>query len=122
MDLDRFRHLSVDDLREELLAVNGIGPETADSILLYAFERPIFVVDTYTRRLFSRIGYIWMENAPYEEIQSFFMTEIPDDVRIYNEYHALIVTHCKEICKKRMPFCFACAISPFCAASQLPES
>ena len=120
MDLERFSHLPVDDLREELLQVNGVGPETADSILLYAFERPIFVVDGYTRRLFSRLGYIWMEKAKYEEIQRFFMEELPSDVKTYNEYHALIVAHCKDTCKKRTPMCFACILSASCADRQLP--
>ena len=115
MDLERFRNLPVAELREELLQVNGIGPETADSILLYAFERQIFVVDAYTRRLFSRLGHGWMEKAAYEEIQSFFMEELPSDVKLYNEYHALIVAHCKDTCRKQAPLCFACVLSPFCA-------
>ena len=122
MDLERFRRLPVANLREELLQVNGIGPETADSILLYAFERPIFVVDVYTRRFFSRLGYSWIEKARYEEIQSFFMVELPSEVRIYNEYHALIVAHCKRTCKRRTPLCFACVLSASCADRQSPES
>jgi len=115
MDLKRFRNLPVAELREELLQINGIGPETADSILLYAFERRIFVVDAYTRRLFSRLGHRWMEKAAYEEIQSFFMEELPSDVKLYNEYHALIVAHCKDTCRKQAPLCFACVLSPSCA-------
>jgi endonuclease-3 related protein len=119
MDLERFCNLPVVELREELLKVNGVGPETADSILLYAFGRPIFVVDEYTKRLFSRLGYGWMEKASYEEIQSFFMQELPSDVRIYNEYHALIVAHCKDTCRKRTPMCLACTLSSSCAAHQM---
>jgi len=118
IDFDRFRHLPVADLRSELLEVNGIGPETADSILLYAFDRPIFVVDAYTRRLFSRLGYEWMDKAPYDEVQRFFMDELPPDPGLYNEFHALIVTHCKDICRKR-PLCSACKLIPFCSAYPL---
>jgi len=118
MDFERFRHLPVDELRTELLGINGIGPETADSILLYAFERPVFVVDAYTRRLFSRLGYCWMEKASYEKIQSFFMEGLPSDTQTYNEYHALIVVHGKNTCMKRTPMCLACCLSSFCAAHQ----
>ena len=114
IDLERFRSAPIDDLRSELLGVNGIGPETADSILLYAFDRPVFVVDSYTRRLFSRLGYGWMEKAPYEEVQEFFMRELPSESDLYNEFHALIVAHCKKICRKE-PLCSACAISSQCA-------
>jgi endonuclease-3 related protein len=115
IDPERFRSDPIDDLRSELLGVNGIGPETADSILLYAFDRPVFVVDAYTRRLFSRLGYSWMETAPYEEVQRFFMRELPSESDLYNEFHALIVVHCKNICRKK-PLCSACAISSHCAA------
>ena len=121
-DFERFCQLPLDDLRDELLEINGVGPETADSILLYAFDRPVFVVDAYTRRLFSRLGYRWMEKAAYEKIQKFFMEELPSDVKLYNECHALIVKHCKGTCKKRTPLCFACALSASCADRQLPES
>jgi len=113
MDLGRFRRLPLADLREELLGVRGIGPETADSILLYAFDRPIFVVDAYTRRLFSRLGYDWMEKAPYEEVQRFFMGKLPNKPELFNEFHALIVAHCKSTCRKE-PLCSACSLSPFC--------
>jgi len=109
-DQARFYNAPVEDLRDELLSINGIGPETADSILLYAFRRPIFVVDAYTRRLFSRLGYNWMEKAYYDEIQKFFMERLPIDSGLYNEYHALIVTHCKTICKKN-PLCIDCALT-----------
>ncbi len=104
MDSERFHCLPIANLRDELLEVNGIGPETADSILLYAFDRPVFVVDAYTRRLFSRLGYKWMEKAPYEEVQGFFMEELSPNSDLYNEFHALIVRHCKVTCKKN-PLC-----------------
>lgn len=113
INFDRSRRLPVADLRKELLEVNGVGPETADSILLYAFNRPIFVVDAYTRRLFSRLGYGWMEKASYDEIQQFFMDELPHDHSLYNEFHALIVVHCKDICKKS-PLCSMCDLAKKC--------
>ncbi|MGB9596642.1 MAG: endonuclease III domain-containing protein [Candidatus Poribacteria bacterium] len=106
----RFYQLPIADLRKELLSINGIGKETADSILLYGFERPIFVVDAYTRRFFSRLGFLWMEKAPYDEIQQFFMDNLPLDSKLFNEYHALIVFHCKALCKKK-PLCFECHIT-----------
>ncbi len=109
MDFERFRCLPVRDLRNELLEINGIGFETADSILLYAFDRSVFVVDAYTRRLFSRLGYAWMEKAPYEKIQKFFMGELPSDSCLYNEFHALVVAHCKTTCKKN-PSCSSCNV------------
>lgn len=115
MDFERFRYLPVADLRNELLEINGIGPETADSILLYAFDRPVFVVDAYTRRLFSRLGYSWMGKASYDEIQKFFMEELPSDPSVYNEFHALIVAHCKTICRKK-PLCSNCGLLSSCIA------
>ena len=116
-DYGRFCYLPIADLRNELLEINGIGPETADSILLYAFDRPVFVVDAYTRRLFSRLGYRWMEKAAYEKIQKFFMEGLPSDSSLYNEFHALIVAHCKITCKKS-PLCSACELSSSCLTCQ----
>lgn len=113
MDLERFGHLPVADLRQELLKVKGIGPETADSILLYAFERPVFVVDAYTRRLFSRLGYGWVGKAAYDEIQTFFMEKLPPDTSLYNEFHALVVAHCRGTCKGT-PLCSECCLSSLC--------
>ena len=95
-------------LRHKLLDVNGIGPETADSILLYAAEYPIFVVDAYTKRIFSRHGYI-PADATYHQIQELFMKSLSGDTYLYNEYHALIVRVGKELCKKN-PFCNDCPI------------
>lgn len=112
-DFERYCYLPTADLRNELLEINGVGPETADSILLYAFDRPVFVVDAYTRRLFSRLGYGWMGKAPYEEIQKFFMEDLPSDSGLYNEFHALIVAHCKTVCRKK-PLCSECSLSSFC--------
>ncbi|PMP76989.1 MAG: endonuclease [Sulfurihydrogenibium sp.] len=95
--------------RQELLAVKGVGPETADSILLYAFDKPFFVVDKYTKRLFYRLGFT-PENISYEELQRFITDNIPKDVEIYKEFHALIVKHCKDICTKT-PKCENCFLS-----------
>lgn len=99
-------------LREELLKVRGIGPETADSILLYAGDKPTFVVDAYTRRLFSALGMV-KPTVGYEELRSLFMTSLPPDVRLFNEYHALIVEHGKHHCRKR-PRCAGCRLHLFC--------
>lgn len=95
-------------LREELLGVNGIGPETCDSILLYAFKRPVFVVDAYTKRIFSRHKF-FRSDAGYEEVQKIFVASLPADEEIYNEYHALIVRLGKEHCRKK-PRCGSCPI------------
>ncbi len=83
--------------REQLLSVNGIGPETADSILLYACGRPYFVVDAYTKRMFSALGIVGGED--YEQTRSFFESGIPRDAELYKEFHALIVRHAKECCR-----------------------
>jgi endonuclease-3 related protein len=90
--------------------VRGIGPETCDSILLYAGETPSFVVDAYTRRLFSRLGLV-RETDDYETVRALFMNTLPEDTGLFNEYHALIVEHCKRHCRKR-PICTACPLEP----------
>lgn len=96
-------------LRKELLAINGIGPETADSIILYAAGKPVFVVDAYTRRFLERHG--WLDGGEsYEEVAKLFTTNLPADAEVFNEYHALIVKLGKEHCRKR-PFCDACPLS-----------
>lgn len=104
-------------LREELIAVRGIGRETADSILLYAGGKPSFVVDAYTVRLFSRLGIVEVGQG-YEEVRSLFMAALPSDSALFNEYHALIVEQCKRHCKKK-PSCDACPLAhlyPSCRA------
>lgn len=100
------------ELRRELLTVRGIGPETADSILLYAGHKPSFVVDAYTKRLFSRLGIIG-ESASYEEVRALFMENLPPDAALYNEYHALIVEHCKQFCRKK-PLFGQCPLKGMC--------
>src|SRR5512143_1278393 len=102
-------------LRKALLEVNGIGPETADDIVLYAFHRPVFVIDAYTRRLLTRLGLIEGDET-YEELRAFCekgLARVDDQVKVFNEYHALIVMHAKEACKKK-PLCEECAIERHC--------
>ena len=96
------------DIRHSLLSVNGIGPETADSMLLYAGDIPVFVVDTYTKRIFSRLK-LTDKNATYDELQSFFMKNLPCKTTLYNEYHALIVMLGKHYCKLK-PVCGPCPL------------
>ncbi len=98
--LEALEDSSVDSLREELLAVKGIGPETADSILLYALDLPTFVVDTYTARLAVRHGLI-EPPFDYHELQELFTSNLPCDAALYNEYHALIVAVGKDFCKPK---------------------
>jgi endonuclease-3 related protein len=101
------------ELRERLLAVHGIGPETADDILLYAFERPVFVIDAYTRRLFARLGLVEAQ-AGYETLRRAFEQALGPDVQLYNEYHALIVRHAKEVCRPK-PACGSCCLAVLCS-------
>ncbi len=98
--------------REELLSTEGIGPETADSILLYACEQPYFVVDAYTQRIFARYGLLG-EGASYQATQEFFQTHLPLDVGLYQRFHALIVEHAKQACRKT-PLCDGCALQDQC--------
>ena len=111
-DLDRMLGSPVDELRAALLTTHGIGPETADSILLYAVGRPVFVIDAYTRRTFSRLG-LRPESDSYHGWQRLFMTALPSDASLFNEYHALIVRHGKEVCRKR-PLCARCPLAEVC--------
>jgi endonuclease-3 related protein len=96
-------------LREKLLGVRGVGPETADSILLYACQKPIFVSDAYTRRIFLRHGLI-DEAADYDRIQSLVMASLPNDVNLFNQFHALIVVAAKTFCRKK-PECAECPLA-----------
>jgi endonuclease-3 related protein len=111
-DLGRLLALPAAELRTLLLGTHGIGPETADSILLYAAGRPVFVIDAYTRRTFSRLG-LSPEIDSYASWQRQFSELLPPDAKIFNEYHALIVRHGKEVCRKR-PLCHACPLSVIC--------
>ncbi|MBI4176257.1 MAG: endonuclease III domain-containing protein [Candidatus Aenigmarchaeota archaeon] len=98
--------------REGLLGVKGIGPETADSILLYACGRPYFVVDAYTRRIFHRLGLL-EHNLDYEKTRNFFESSLPKDANLYNEFHALIVNLGKDTCRKK-PLCSQCPLERVC--------
>lgn len=107
-------------LRRWLLDIHGIGPETADDILLYAFERPVFVVDAYTRRLFQRLALI--EGAEgYEGIRVLVEEALGPDPAAFNEYHALIVRHAKERCRARKPLCSECTLRKNCQAAVAPS-
>lgn len=110
--LDALSPVPTGDLRNRLLSVHGIGNETADSILLYALKRPVFVIDAYTRRITSRIGLL-SENNGYIECQKYFMNNLPIDVQLFNEYHALIVRLGKEACRKN-PDCTKCCLQDIC--------
>jgi endonuclease-3 related protein len=100
------------ELRKELLKVAGIGPETCDSILLYAGGKPTFVADAYTRRLFHRLGML-PADAGYDKMRLLFMEHLPDDAQLFNEYHALIVEECKTFCRTR-PLCDLCPLALQC--------
>jgi endonuclease-3 related protein len=101
------------ELREALLSVKGVGPETADSIVLYAAGKPAFVVDAYTRRIASRLG-LCQPDASYDELQRLFASSLPEDVPLFNEYHALLVALGKDVCLKREPRCDGCPLAELC--------
>ena len=100
------------ELRGKLLAVHGIGRETADSIVLYAAGRPLFVVDAYTRRVFRRLGFLRGDEA-YDDIQRVFMERMPQDAALFNDYHAQIVRLAKDLCRPR-PRCRECPLDDLC--------
>ena len=106
----------LEPLRQELLSLKGIGPETADSILLYGGGHSSFVVDAYTDRLFSRLG-LFAAGEKYHDIQKFFLQRLPPDAPLFNEYHALIVFHCKQHCRKQ-PLCTDCPLEKNCRFRQ----
>ncbi len=101
----------IDSLRPKLLQVHGIGPETADSILLYAGQKPIFVIDAYTKRILLRHD-LASDGARYQDLQQLFMKNLPRDVDLYNEYHALLVQTAKHFCRK-VPRCEACPLNVY---------
>lgn len=107
MDIMALREQSLENLRPKLLAVRGIGPETADSILCYALEKPVFVVDAYTFRMFGRHGLI-PEVTDYHEVQDIAQSALPTELADLNEFHALIVRAAKEWCAKSKPRCADC--------------
>ncbi len=115
-DLNAMAGEALDSLRRELLSVYGIGEETADDILLYAVGKPSFVIDAYTRRVFHRLG-LAPAQGPYSAYRSLFMDNLPTSVGLFNEYHALIVRHGKEVCKKQ-PLCNGCFLLEVCPAGK----
>jgi endonuclease-3 related protein len=114
--LDRMFATDLPTLREQLLSVSGIGPETADAILLYAAGKPTFVVDTYTHRVLARHGWIGYD-AGYDGIKDYFESNLPADAPLFNEYHALFVRVGKEFCGRSAAKCVACPL-----AAMLPPS
>jgi len=108
--LDTLDKIETRRLREELLGISGVGPETADSILLYALDRPVFVVDTYTARITVRHGLIEPE-LTYDQLQYLFESNLESDVQLFNEFHALLVCIGKDFCKPK-PKCPACPLNP----------
>ncbi len=100
---------NIDDLREQLLTVYGIGEETADSIILYAADKPVFVIDAYTRRVLNRLG-LKPPTETYDAYQTFFMEHLPADSKLFNEYHALLVCLGKDVCRKN-PVCERCCLN-----------
>ena len=116
-DLEVLLSREAEELREELLSIHGIGEETADDILLYAAQQPFFVIDTYTRRAFKRLG-LGPQGASYRAYQRFFHTGLPRDALLYNEYHALVDRHAKETCKKE-PICAGCCLLDLCPGAAI---
>ena len=108
-DLETLKEEEPEKVRHELLKIKGIGPETADSILLNALEKPVFVVDAYTKRILLRHG-LATESADYHQLQELFMTHLPPDPQLYNEYHALLVACGKTFCLSRRPRCSSCSL------------
>jgi len=116
--LKALRGLPLDCLREELLALKGIGPETADSILLYALGQPVFVVDAYTVRILARHQLV-ARDSRYGEVQSFFQDGLPTDLELFKDYHAQLVEVGKRYCKRRAPRCQDCPLHPVLGAPTL---
>jgi len=112
-NLDALFSQDTGELRRELLNIKGLGEETADSILLYAGEKPVFVIDAYTKRIFSRLGLTGGEWS-YREYQQFFMERLVKDVKLFNDYHAQIVYLGHVYCKRHEPECTLCPLNKLC--------
>ena len=116
--LDDFLRKDLAPLREELLAIHGIGPETADDILVYAANRPSFVIDSYTRRIVDRVGFTLPgRGSAYGDYQALFQDNLPQDAALFNEYHALLDHHAKAACRKP-PRCSGCCLADICATGK----
>jgi len=113
--VEKVKHHPLEKIRRELLAVKGVGKETADSIPLYAFDCPTFVVDAYTKRLFERLSFD--VNLDYDSIKSYFESRLEPDVKLYNNLHAMIVINAKEHCRNK-PSCADCPLVEECAESK----
>ena len=113
-NLDELFASNVDHLRQQLLSIHGVGEETADSIILYAANRPIFVIDSYTRRIIDRLGLSPSSNG-YAAYQTLFMCNLPPDIKLFNEYHALLVCLAKNVCRKQ-PLCQQCCLNNICCS------
>ena len=117
-DLAKFLNQELSCLRKELLSIYGIGPETADDILVYAAEKPSFIIDVYTKRILGRLGIIDIKpRTRYEDYQKLVQDQLPQDVRLFNEFHALLDNHAKLICKKS-PICSECVLIDVCNWAQ----
>ncbi|MEK6867578.1 MAG: endonuclease, partial [Nanoarchaeota archaeon] len=110
--LDELQKMEIIPLRNLLLSVKGIGPETADSIIVYAFMKQSFVIDTYTKRIMSRIGFCG-KDVSYDDLQAVITNNVEKDVEIYSEYHALLVEHAKRYCRVK-PLCGECILKDVC--------
>ncbi len=109
---DALKKMGRDQARGRLLSVKGVGPETADDIVLYALDIPSFVIDTYTRRLLERFG-LYSAKLKYSVLQAAFHQQLPEDASLFKQYHALIVEHAKVSCRKK-PLCESCALKETC--------
>jgi endonuclease III related protein len=120
-DLEELFSQETSYLRTELLKVHGIGEETADSILLYAAQKPVFVIDAYTRRIIDRLG-LEAEGGRYTDYQQLFMKNLVSDSQLFNEYHALLVALGKTCCRKSQPQCAGCPLQEFCPTGSAGKS
>lgn len=109
---DALKKMGRDQARGRLLSVKGVGPETADDIVLYALDIPSFVIDTYTRRLLERFG-LYSSKLKYPVLQAAFHQQLPEDASLFKQYHALIVEHAKVSCRKK-PLCESCVLKDTC--------
>ncbi len=115
-NLDKLFDGNIDHIRQELLSIYGIGQETADSIILYAGNKPVFVIDAYTRRIINRLGLAPTRDS-YAGYQAFFMSNLPPDTRLFNEYHALLVSLAKNVCRPQ-PLCQQCCLNDICQGKE----
>ncbi len=118
-DLNKLFIGDTSHLRQQLLSIHGIGQETADSIILYAANKPVFVIDAYTRRIINRIG-LDPDSNSYIAYQALFMDNLPADAGLFNEYHALLVCLAKDVCRSH-PFCRQCCLNSICRFDEVVE-